>query len=244
MPNLLLSLNKLLCVYPGDIAGSRAEPYMINIFFELDWPYVQDPAMPGNFTGSARVRTSTGPVIGNLGVAKMSAGEVVDIPPAIGREWADISWAIPPENTRSGALGVVSILMEHDAFTEAAVQSIRDQLRSRIQSRLDNLVLTKPQTPPTAPFTPAFTKGDVEAALASELALTPMRLYNMGMSSMSFFENVKAALHPDDLVDAAVFMVSYADVVSQLDRTIELEADLVNPMLKGAFKLYGTVTTI
>ncbi len=248
MPNITISLDKLVCIMPGDVAGTRAEPYLLNYFFELDAPFVQDPNPPTQgYTGSALVYSPSVPNIGNLGTASMGRGDAVNIPATIGRRTALLSPVLPAENRRVGAFGVISVLMEHDAFSEAQVESVRVTVRAMIQSQLNNLILSRPETQllqPAAAVRPsAFLKGDIEAAVASTLNVSWGRLLSLSMNNqmmnqtpMSWWEGLASFIHPDDMIGYDVFMVNAGELTPEPDRTLEFEAEFRS---KGSWKLFG-----
>ncbi len=203
-----IKLNELTCVRHGDVWG-RAEPYMWNFYFALATPAVEDrtPVGAGYYTlgaGPFLFTPMSTPHLGNLGVAGVSSGQTIMIPPAIGQMTVPAAPVILPENNNWGAVGVISMLLENDWYTEQGIASGHAEMRMLIESQLRNTIIQKADQPF---FQPAFRPSDVQDAILPLLRSgLPGQVKAAIRGAQSPLENLASFLHPDDLVGVQVFL--------------------------------------
>ncbi|NJK31640.1 MAG: hypothetical protein HC927_04060 [Deltaproteobacteria bacterium] len=195
-----ISLDQLLCLEARDGWGD-AEPYMWNIFFKIDGSTTQ--ANPGyGYGGNATVYSPAGSH-GNLGRDSVDDGEVVAIPPSIGR-WTTTLQQIPDQtggqNNMPAIVGVLSVLMEQDSVSNVGAEAGRMALRDLISKRLQDLLVSKA---PNANMVPSFTQAEIEAALAD----AESQVMQAVMAKQTTLQNIKSWFNPDDMIgyDLRVF---------------------------------------
>ncbi|KIG14071.1 hypothetical protein DB30_07258 [Enhygromyxa salina] len=208
-----ITLDNLTCIRDGDFWG-RAEPYMWNFFFGLDSPPIEDPGVPPN--DMLRVAT-TDPLLytpatghhGNLGVTQVGRGQTIAIPAPVG------SMKIPipnnkiltpagPPTSNWASVGVISMLLEQDWYTNGGVAAGYVAMRMLIDSQLKHMINNKMDSPFGRP---AFEPVDVHNCL-SPLMRTglPGQVKAAILGAQRPLQNLGSMLNPDDLLGMEVFM--------------------------------------
>jgi hypothetical protein len=167
-----ITLDTLTCIRDGDFWG-RAEPYMWNFFFGFDSPPVQDPALaPGDMLHVSGLEplmfTPATGHHGNLGATRVGRGQTIAIPSATGRMPIPLTnnlimTAGGAPTTNWASIGVVSMLLERDWYSDIGVTAGYVAMRMLIESQLKDMINRKMDQPFGQP---AFQPIDVQATLA------------------------------------------------------------------------------
>lgn len=135
---LTIALDQLVCHSEGDGSGN-AEPYIWPVFFKVDGETfsVTDIGLIGSPTV-----VSTSGHHGNLGTRNVNAGDIVQIPPGVGRFQTDLKpikildpgkRALAGRDSLPGVVGVVAVVMEEDGFPANIARSGYDALVNAVQ---------------------------------------------------------------------------------------------------------------
>lgn len=208
-----ITLDTLTCIRDGDFWG-RAEPYMWNFFFGLDSPPVQDPSPAPNDVlqvGTMDPLLFAPPtgLHGNLGVSRVASGQTIPIPPPIGKRVIPITnntimTSGGPPTTNWASIGVISMLLERDLYSDVGVQAGYVAMRMLIESQLKNMINNKMDAPGGRP---AFQPIDIQAALSPLLQMgLPGQVKAAIMGAQYPLRNLASLLRPDDLIGTEVFM--------------------------------------
>lgn len=197
-----IQLERIMCHDEGDGWGS-AEPYLWPVFFKIDGDSVTlTDAL--QLSGTATVEGTFGSH-GNLGNTDVDPGEHMSISEALGT-WETNLRPIPVHPSLSGLVedvagvaGVAVILMEEDNVTDAGAIAGYQALVAAIKAGLDNLI-------PTLGFANQdITEADIEAIKAAAEAAVKQAIQD----NQGFFENIWAAINPDDQVGSLVAHFSH-----------------------------------
>ncbi|QJB31402.1 hypothetical protein HF329_08855 [Chitinophaga oryzae] len=218
---LNIQLNHIHCFDEGDGPGN-AEPYLWTLFYKIDgdtFRFGNDNDPDEQLLWGAVTIEKRNPLHGNLNRNSVDEGDIVAIPPAVGK-WETVLRPIPvTDNNKSmvaalshdftdlpGIAGVVVILMEEDNLSNDAVQAGYDAFCATFQAKMNQLINGRDLVRLAAGITDEM-ENDVEAAVreAVESAIP---------DSMNFFEKVWNWLAgPDQTLGSASFRFGHDDLV-------------------------------
>ncbi len=231
MPTASIILDRLICVQKAYPLGTD-EPYLWNIFFKLDGSTVS--GMPGpNFQGTPVVVAAPGEH-GNLGTSGVRTGDIVRVPPTVGR------WTTPVSTIPSNAgpippmVGVLSVLLEQDLCSNTGVQAGLLALRNLFATQLGAMISTK--VVPSFPR-PGFHEADIEGSLANARTEVVRAIIN----AQSPWENLRTMLNPDDVIGYEVWAFNLFDLATEFDRTIDFSTKFHRGGRRGEYKVIGRV---
>lgn len=203
-----LDLGKLTCVTGNEgLLGDK--PYLWNVFFTIDGSSVS-LGLNLRLDGQAVVATTPGSQ-GNLGVAGVNPGQVIQIPDAVGRSTQRLDLipfpAIVADSLLggiSGVFGCVSVLLEQDLVAAEASEAGHQAFNTEIKRVLDDLI-------PTLGVGNATPGPDDLEAMSSQIG---DRVRAAIVEEGNILQNLFAAIDPDDIVGFKVFLFSHKELLA------------------------------
>lgn len=231
--SVVFDLDHIHCFDEADGWGS-AEPYLWVVYFKIDGTTVKlnDSLM---LEGHSTVFTTPGSH-GNLNNTDVDAGDVVPIPSALGHLKMELTPIPVPDSVKAlgvddvtAIAGCIVILMEEDNVSDDGAEAGHQALNSAVKAALDGLIPTLGVT------NQSITDADIKKMTDKIQSKIESAIENQ----QNFFENLWAAINPDDLIGTNVWKFSGDDLLSK--NPIALQKRWTND--NGDWEIFGSINT-
>jgi hypothetical protein len=258
--SVTIVLENLICRDEGRDPGPHVDPYLWAVYFNGNGARLAIVEQGGRLRRSGEVVTTpTKGSHGNLGAKKVDAGDVVPIPPAIGRFETNLT-AIPvPPSLATflpdgfpGFAGVVFVVLEQDAMSQKTAEewhAIFNTETKKVLNELLDRILANPLI--LLDENPEQRIAEILEQLLREMKDAVVealkRSLNVGEKVLGFFTGGRAI---DDICGASVFAAHQQALLATPNQRFQAllptrdqeEQGIVNVKRAGRWEVNGRIT--